>query len=57
MEVELLEFLAHKPVSVNDVFRLGKYTASSKRPRPVLLSLLQLGTAESSYFVSVVSEI
>ena len=39
MEVELLEFLSRKPVSVNYVFCLGKYTASSERPRPVLIKL------------------
>ena len=36
---ELLEFLAGKQVNVNDVFRLGKYSGSSKRPRPVLIKL------------------
>ena len=36
---DLLEFLAGKPVNVNDVFHLGKYSASSKRPRPVLIKL------------------
>lgn len=36
---ELLEFLSGKHVSVNDVFRLGKYSAGSKCPRPVLIKL------------------
>ena len=36
---EVLEFLAGKQVTVNDVFRLGKFSASSNRPRPVLIKL------------------
>ena len=36
---EVLEFLAGKPVAVSDVFRLGRYSASAKRPRPVLIKL------------------
>ena len=50
---ELLEFLAGKQVNVNDVFRLGKYSGSSKRPRPVLISLPRLGIVRSSFFGSV----
>ena len=36
---EVLEFLAGKQVTVNDVFRLGKFSASSNRPLPVLIKL------------------
>ena len=36
---ELLEFLSGRSINVNDVFRLGKYSASSNRPRPVLIKL------------------
>ena len=37
---ELLEYLTGKSVNINDVFRLGKYSASSsKRPRPILIKL------------------
>ena len=36
---EVLEFLAGKSVAVSDVFRLGRYSASAKRPRPVLIKL------------------
>ena len=36
---EVLEFLAGKPVAVSDVFRLGRYSASAKCPRPVLIKL------------------
>ena len=37
---ELIEYLIGKSVSINDVFRLGKFSASSsKRPRPVLIKL------------------
>ena len=36
---EVLEFLAGKQVTVNDVFRLCKFSASSNCPRPVLIKL------------------
>ena len=37
---ELIEYLIGKSVNINDVFRLGKFSASSsKRPRPVLIKL------------------
>ena len=36
---KLLEYLIGKSVKINDVFRLGKYSASSKRPTPVLIKL------------------
>ena len=36
---EVLEFLAGKQVIVNDVFRLGKFSASSNCPNPVLIKL------------------
>ena len=40
---ELLKYLSGKSVSVNDVFRLGKYSASSsKRPRPLLIKLAMI---------------
>ena len=37
---ELLQYLTRKSVNINDVFRLGKYSASSsKRPWPILIKL------------------
>ena len=38
---EVFEFLAGKPVLIKDIFRLGKYSPSS-RPRPLLIKLLAI---------------
>jgi len=35
---EVFEFLAGKSVLIKDIFRLGKYSSSS-RPRPLLIKL------------------
>ena len=34
---ELLEFLGETPIKINGLFRLGKFSTSSSRPRPVLI--------------------
>ena len=37
---EILEFLADRPVQIKDMFRLGKWSSTSRsRPRPVLIKL------------------
>ena len=35
---EIFEFLAGKPIAINDILRLGKF-AQSSRPRPLLVKL------------------
>ena len=36
---EVFEYLAGRPVVINDIFRLGKYNQQSPRPRPLLVKL------------------
>jgi hypothetical protein len=39
LKPDIDEYLTGKSVNINDVFRLGKYSSSSKHPWPILIKL------------------